>query len=288
MKEGTSNSRSILLQDLGVFLTMACIITGSLIVALADRVLLYQNVLLLFGLFLIVMLVILRARTAGVITASIIILVFTIYKLYMRIAYLKPIEMTAYIWPGLIIGVLAGMVLFVELLSTIEGINSLLNRRIEELTMIDPLTGLENHRSLVGSLRRYMALSERNGTDMGLMMVRLRYHDEIKKVLTKRQFNDLRHIMAETIQNVLRMEDRMFTIDEDGSIAIIYFGAETGVSVVKSRILNAIANQNMLPDLNEQMLTVELAIVNRHYDSSYHKDALRYISDVEKEFAYEV
>lgn len=288
MKEGTSNSRSILLQDLGVFLTMACIISGSLIVALTDKGLLYQNVLLLFGLFLVTMLVILRARTAGVIVASIIILIFTIYKLYMRIAYLKPIELTAYIWPGLIIGVLAGMMLFVELLSTIEGINSLLNRRIEELTMIDPLTGLENNRSLVGSLKRYMALSERNGTDMGLMMVRLRYHDEIKKVLTKRQFNDLRHIMAETIQNVLRLEDRMFTIDEDSSIAIIYFGAESGVSVVKSRIMNAIANQNMLPDLNEQMLTIELAIVHRHYDSSYHKEALRYISDVEKEFAYEV
>ena len=274
MKEERTNSRSILLQDLGVFLFMASIISGSLIVALADRELLYQNVALLFGLFLIALLIILRARTAGVIVSSVIILVFTIYKLYMRIAYLKPIEWTAYLWPLLIIAVLAGMYLFVSLISTIEGVNSLLNRRIEELTMIDPLTGLENLRSMVGSLKRYMALSERNGTFMGLMMVRLRYHDEIKKVLTKRQFNDLRHIMADTIANVLRMEDRLFTIDENGSIAIIYFGAESGVSVVKSHILHAIEKQNMLPDLNEQMLTIELSIVHKHYDPSYKKDAL--------------
>ena len=288
MREGTINSKSILLQDLGVFLFMASIIAGSLIVALTDRELLYQNVALLFGVFLVGLLIILRARTAGVIVSSVIILVFTIYKLYMRLAYLKPIEWTAFLWPLLVVATLAGMSLFVALLSTIEGVNSILNRRIDELTTIDPLTGLENLRSMVGSLKRYMALSERNGTFMGLMMVRLRYHEEIKKVLTTRQFNDLRHILAETIANVLRMEDRVFTMDENGSIAIIYFGEEKGVSVVKSRILNAVAKQNMLPDLNEQMLTVELSIVHRHYDKSYSKDALRYISDVEKEFAYEV
>lgn len=288
MREETINSKSILLQDLGVFLFMASIISGSLIVALTGRELLYQNVAMLFGVFLVGLLIILRARTAGVIVSSVIILVFTIYKLYMRLAYLKPIEWTAYIWPLLVIATLAGMTLFVALLSTIEGVNSILNRRIDELTTIDPLTGLENLRSMVGSLKRYMALSERNGTFMGLMMVRLRYHEEIKKVLTTRQFNDLRHILAETIANVLRMEDRVFTIDENGSIAIIYFGEEKGVSVVKSRIQNAVAKQNMLPDLNEQMLTVELSIVHRHYDKSYSKDALRYINDVEKEFAYEV
>ena len=288
MREGTINSKSILLQDLGVFLFMASIIAGSLIVALTDRELLYQNVALLFGVFLVGLLIILRARTAGVIVSSVIILVFTIYKLYMRLAYLKPIEWTAFLWPLLVVATLAGMSLFVALLSTIEGVNSILNRRIDELTTIDPLTGLENLRSIVGSLKRYMALSERNGTFMGLMMVRLRYHEEIKKVLTTRQFNDLRHILAETIANVLRMEDRVFTMDENGSIAIIYFGEEKGVSVVKSRILNAVAKQNMLPDLNEQMLTVELSIVHRHYDKSYSKDALRYINDVEKEFAYEV
>lgn len=288
MKEETRNSRSILLQDLGVFLFMACIITASMIVALTDRSLLYQNVIMLFGLFLIALLIVLRARTAGIISASVIILVFTIYKLYMRIAYLKPIEWTAYLWPALIIVVLGGMTLFAELLSVIEGVNSILNRRIEELTMIDPLTGLENLRSMVGSLKRYMALSERNGTFMGLMMVRLRYHEELKKVLTKRQFNDLRHILAETIENALRIEDRVFTIDENGSLAIIYFGAESGASVIKSRMLQAVQNKNMLPDLNEQMLTVELAIVYRHYDPSYGKEALRYINDVEREFAYEV
>ena len=288
MREETINSKSILLQDLGVFLFMASIVSGSLIVALTGRELLYQNVAMLFGVFLVGLLIILRARTAGVIVSSVIILVFTIYKLYMRLAYLKPIEWTAYIWPLLVIATLAGMTLFVALLSTIEGVNSILNRRIDELTTIDPLTGLENLRSMVGSLKRYMALSERNGTFMGLMMVRLRYHEEIKKVLTTRQFNDLRHILAETIANVLRMEDRVFTMDENGSIAIIYFGEEKGVSVVKSRILNAVAKQNMLPDLNEQMLTVELSIVHRHYDKSYSKDALRYINDVEKEFAYEV
>ena len=54
--------------------------------------------------------------------------------------------------------------------------------RLGRKTSGDAVTGMENLRSMVGSLRRYMALSERNGTSMGLMMVRLRYAEEIKKI----------------------------------------------------------------------------------------------------------
>ena len=120
------------------------------------------------------------------------------------------------------------------------------------------------------------------------MLVRLRYADEIKKVLTRAQFGDLRHNMAIAVQDTLRLEDRVFSIDENGSLGIVYFSNEAGVTVVKSRVLSAVASKNMLPDLNEQMLTVELSAVYKQYDASYGDYVMRYISDLEKEFAYEV
>jgi GGDEF domain-containing protein len=215
-------------------------------------------------------------------------LIFAAYKLYMRFAYAAAIEWTAFLWPVIVLGALGGMTLFISLFSVIEGVNGILNKRLDELTVMDPLTGLENMRSMIMSLKRYMALSRRNGTEMGLMLVRLRYADEIKKVLTRAQFGDLRHNIAITVQNALRLEDRVFSIDENGSLGIIYFSKEAGVTVVKSRVLSAVANKNMLPDLNEQALTVELSAVYKQYDASYGDDVMRYISDLEKEFAYEV
>ena len=58
--------------------------------------------------------------------------------------------------------------------------------------------------------------------------------------------------------------------------------------MVKNRLNHAIAEKNMLPDLNEQMLTVELSIVYRQYTKDLGKDAMRFVTEVEKEFAYEV
>ena len=288
MEKNVSVSRKILLQDLGILLFMISVAAAALITALGGRDALYQNVAMMLAVLLSSVLLVMRAKVAGSVTAGLTILVFAAYKLYMRFSYAAAIEWTAFLWPFIVLGALGGMTLFISLFSVIEGVNGVLNKRLDELTVMDPLTGLENMRSMVMSLKRYMALSRRNGTEMGLMMVRLRYADEIKKVLTRAQFGDLRHNIAITVQNALRLEDRVFSIDENGSLGIIYFSKEAGVTVVKSRVLSAVANKNMLPDLNEQALTVELSAVYKQYDTSYGDDVMRYISEVEKEFAYEV
>lgn len=286
MEQDTRTSRIILYQDLGLLLFLLAVLAAALITSLSDKTLLYQHVVLMMAIMLSAMITGLRTRVGGIIISGITILLFAIYKLFNRFAYYVQIEWTAYLWPLIILAALAGMMTFISYFSQITGVNSLLNIRLDQLTVMDPLTGLENNRAMISSLARYMALSERKGTEMGLMLIRLRYAEELKKVLTKIQFNDLRHTLAATVQDVIRMEDRVFSTDDDGSLGIIYFS--TGASFLKGRILTAVANKNMLPDLNEQLLTVDLSIVYKQYDPELKKDAVRFVSDTEKEFAYDV
>ena len=288
MDNNVFSSRKILLQDLGVLVFMLSVLGAALITALAGSALVYQNTAMLLAILLSSMLVAMRVRIAGTVVSAVTLLAFAAYKLYRHMAYGADIEWTAYLWPVLVVAALGGMVLFISLFSLLEGTNGVLIRRLDELTVMDPVTQMENLRSMTSSLKRYMALCERNGTDMGLMMVRLRYADEIRKVLTRQQFNDLRHILATTVRDALRLEDRVFSIDENGSLGIIYFSAEAGAAVVKSRVLAAVANRDMLANVEGQMLTVELSIVYRQYEKEFGKDALRLISELEKEFAYEV
>ena len=286
MDQNTKTSRIFLFQDLGILLFMVAVLAASLITALSGSPLLYQHVALMMSIMLLAVLLGLRVRIGGMVVAGVSILLFAVYKLYYYFAYHTPIEWTAYLWPFIIVCALLGMTAFISYFSQIEGVNSILNVRLDQLTVMDPLTGLENNRSMITSLARYMALSERKGTEMGLMMIRLRYAEELKKVLTVPQFNELRHNLAVTVQDVIRMEDRVFSIDENGALAIIYFS--TGASFLKGRILTAVSNKNLLPDLNEQLLTVDLSIVYKQYDPELKKDAVRYVNEVEKEFAYEV
>lgn len=288
MEKNASGSRTILIQDLGLLMFMLSMLGAALITGLTEKALLYQHVALMLGMIFSALLTALRARIAGTALTAVSLLAFTAYKVYYRLAYSVSIEWTAYFWPALLLAALGGMTLFITLYSNIEGLNGILNRRLDELTVIDPVTGMENLRSMIISLKRYMALSERNGTDMGLMMVRLRYADEIKKVLTRTQFNDLRKILADAVQQSLRLEDRVFTIDEAGSLGIIYFSVVAGAPVVKQRIISVVQQQNMVPSLAGQTLNVEVSVVFREYDKSMGKDAMKFIDEVEKEFAYEV
>ena len=288
MEKNTSASRTILFQDLGILLFMLSMLGAALITGFSERALIYQHAALMLAMIFSAMLTVLRARVAGTVFTALSLLAFTAYKLYNRLAYSVPIEWTAFLWPALLGLSLGGVTLFISFYSTIEGLNGILNKRLDELTVIDAVTGMENLRSMVGSLKRYMALSERNGTSMGLMMVRLRYAEEIKKVLTRTQFNDLRHILADTVQHALRLEDRVFSIDDNGSLGIIYFSVAAGAPVVKQRIISVVQQKNMVPSLAGQTLNVEVSVVFKEYEKSLGKDAMKFISDVEKEFAYEV
>ena len=281
MEKNTSASRTILFQDLGILLFMLSMLGAALITGFSEKALIYQHAVMMLAMMFSALLTVLRARVLTL-------LAFTAYKLYNRLAYSVPIEWTAFLWPALLGISLGGVTLFISFYSTIEGLNGILNKRLDELTVIDAVTGMENLRSMVGSLRRYMALSERNGTSMGLMMVRLRYAEEIKKVLTRTQFNDLRHILADTVQHALRLEDRVFSTDENGSLGIIYFSVAAGAPIVKQRIISVVHQQNMVPSLVGQTLNVEVSVVFKEYESSLGKDAMKFISEVEKEFAYEV
>ena len=80
--ENTTTGKVILRQDLGILMFLISVIGGALITALAGRDLLAQNIVLLIGLFLILLLGSRRSNIAATIVTAVLILRFSIYKLY--------------------------------------------------------------------------------------------------------------------------------------------------------------------------------------------------------------
>lgn len=281
-------SREILFQDLGMLLYLVALFGGTLILGFSEETLRLQNAVMLLLAFLVALLVAFRMRVAAIICAALQILLFCAYKLYQYAAFHISIEYTAYAWPFLILAVLGGMHMFISMYASMETVNGMLNRRIDELTLLDSLTGLENLRSLYASLKRYMAHSQRHGTAMGLMLVQLRYPNEVRKVLSAQEFNILRSNMAQAVENVMRVEDRVFTMDDRGSIGIIYFSDPEGAPIIKRRVLAAVEGAPLLNETRRKTFTVEIKVVYKQYSPEYEQDALRFVADVTGEFAYEV
>jgi K+-sensing histidine kinase KdpD len=163
--------RSLLLQDIGMLLFLACLFISTMIVAFSPESLLTQNLIMLLLLFFTAVLAVFRAQYAAIVLTAFQIFAFTAYKLYLYFSERAQIEQTDYLWAFLLLGVLAGLILFIREYSATETANAILNQQLEELTVVDSLTGLENLRSLYFNLARTMSLSARNGTSMGLMLI---------------------------------------------------------------------------------------------------------------------
>ncbi|MGN1023981.1 MAG: GGDEF domain-containing protein, partial [Lachnospiraceae bacterium] len=281
---------AILQQDLGILMFLLGLLGAAVIVSFSStNELRMQNIILMLVLVAVGMLAMMRAGTAAVIAAALEILFFTIYKLFTYAESEAVIEKSAYLWPVIIIVTVGGALLFINRYARVEQINAILNERIGELTVNDPLTGLQNLRGLYAALSRLMSTAKRHeGMAFGLIMIRLRYSDEIRQVLTKEEFDRVRIRIAQVIENTLRLEDEMFTVDDEGSVAVICIADEKGTEVVKGRLISALTADDAFPTIRERTLRLDFSTVYRMYDRELNHDAMKYVELVDREFAYEV
>ncbi|MCR4651022.1 MAG: hypothetical protein K5662_04635 [Lachnospiraceae bacterium] len=283
-----NESTIMFVQDCGMLLFLTSIICGVILILFSSETYAYQNILMLFLQFLVGILVIFRVRTIATIAAAFEILLFAAYKLYMYFSEAHIIEVTAYIWPFLILGCLAGTTMFIQTIAQLEEINHLLNRQVDELTIVEPVTGLNNLKAFYTELERIMALSVRHNTEFGVMIVRLRYVAELKKIMSTSDFNKIRQRIAVIVEDVLRIEDYAYAMDEDGSVGIIYFANEAGARVLRKRLIERLTDREEYDPVGGEHIRMDFRIANKQYVNELEKDPINYIRVVEGEMAYDV
>lgn len=289
-KQRSAASGSIILdKDLGILLFVFCVGIQAVITVLMGESAISENLILLAGILAAGELAVMQAREASMIITAFWVVAFTVYRLYEYFAYQADIPVYSYFEPFILILADFGILIFMRESRKLEKVIDSLNKEVEELTIIDPLTQLENMKSLNNTLTRQMATAVRNhSSDFGLIIIRLRYPGELKKILTENQFNVVRIRIANICQNTLRIEDRVFTIDQNGSIAVVYFSKAEGAERIKERLLESLTKKDAFPKIAGNLIRTDFQIVYKQYDESFERDALRFFEKTEAEFAYEV
>ena len=287
--ENTASGRIILLRDIGILLFVFSVGAQAVSTVLMDESHAGENVVMLAGIMLAGMLAAMHARAASAAVTGLWILGFSAYELYGYFAGHANIAVEAFFEPVLLLMAAGGMLLFSREEGKTDEVIRTLNRQVDELTIIDPLTRLENMKSLKSTLTRQMAIGVRTHTaGFGLLLIRLRYQEEIRKILTDAQFQEIRVRIAEICTNTLRIEDRVFTTDKYGSIAVIYFSDQAGAPRVKERLMENLTAEGAFPRIGDATLKLEFQIVYKQYDETLKEDAFLFLEKAEAEFAYEV
>ncbi len=278
-----------LLQDAGLLFLLLCIGSAALLVGVVQAPMQLEFVIMLLATFLAVLLAGFKLTGLSVVMAAFEVMIYTAYKLFFSFAYDREIDLLCFGWlviPFLAVG---AMYMFVYGNRRTELENDVLKEQVDELVMVNSLTGLYNLRSMYSDLQRQAAYSERNDMVISLMIVKLRYGQELKKVLSRRNYETLIQKMAMVVTDAVRLEDRTYSLDNQGTVGIILTCDQENSKYVKDRIKSHLEDRNTFAGIADKAIRVEVKISCLEYEKEkYGLDMMMFKQKVESELQYDV
>ena len=230
-----------------------------------------------------------RFRYIAVIIGGLQILVYTIFQLYNAIETGVGFTPADYAWLLLPEFCIAAMILFMLNVYKVEKLADVLEDKIRSMEVIEPVTGLPNLRSLYLDLERQMAYARRNNTELTLIIFELRYYQELKSIMNGGQLSELKRRMSALVEETLRLEDKVYAIDERGSLALVCVGCgRDGAVVVKNRIAAVLGEKDSFEGILDRRLRVDVRVGYYVYDQENISNAIEFKQKAENELQYDV
>lgn len=276
------------LEDIGISVLLIALFTATIVDSLGGEFLFTENLVMTIVTFVAVLLAAIRVTNIPAIVAGIATVSFIAYKLYQMFAQGGTIELLSYLWiaiPGLAV---LGMSLFSKGIQRLQRDNNVLSKQVEDLIMIDPLTGFYNLRSMYMDIQTQISYAERNNTYISLMIIRPRYRKELKDVLKKDQYEKVLVSFSKLVYETVRLEDRVYSLDSDGTMGVLLTCDRQGAKLVEKRIRSKIEKTNAFENIAEKPIRMEIQLGFLEYKKEYNRDAIKFKSLVEEEVAYDI
>lgn len=289
-KASNKNRTGYVLQDIGMLLVLASLFFGTIVLLNAPSQLKLENLIMLLITFAGVLLAAYRLVISGVVIVGLQIIIYTVYKLFFNYTQGVQIETISFIWLVYPLIAVGSMIIFIKRSMIMETEIEILREQVEELVLIDPLTGLYNLKSLYLDLNAEIALSIRRKTDITLMIVDLRYEAELRKILGKKNYNMLKQKIAMLLQDTLRIEDKIYAIDHKGTLAMILSCDREGAEIVKRRLKYILTAKDAIPDIiDNRTIKLDFQFGYLYYDDEiFKRNVIHYKQKVESELQYDV
>ena len=276
------------LEDIGVSVLLIALFSATIVDSLGGEFLFTENLVMTIVTFVAVLLAAIRVTNIPAIIAGIATVSYIAYKLYQMFAQGGIIEGLSYLWiaiPGLAV---LGMALFSKGIQRLQRDNNVLSKQVEDLIMIDPLTGFYNLRSMYMDIQTQISYAERNNTYISLMIIRPRYRKELKDVLKKEQYEKVIVAFSKIVYETVRLEDRVYSLDSDGTVGVLLTCDRQGAKLVEKRIRTKIDNTNAFDNIAKKPIRMEIQLGFLEYKKEYNRDAIKFKSLVEEEVAYDI
>lgn len=287
-----SNSRKAntreLLQDLGLFLFLTGIFCSAAVLAFSSSEQRFENIVMLFILFGEIILAAYKFRYLAIIIGGCHTCFYAIFKIYQGLFLDISISLFSYTWLVLPMFCILSMVWFMKGTYETEIMMEMLEKQIEEQIVTDQVTGLYNLKSMYIDLERQLAYSRRNNLPISLMIVDLRYEQELRSIMSTSQFERFRQIYTQILEDALRLEDKIYAIDEKGTVGIICFCNREGAEIIKRRIVANLSSTDQFRVILDRSIRVDIRVGIYEYDKDKVENSIDLKKKAENELQYDI
>lgn len=249
---------SALFRDAALFVFLASVLTGGLIVMAATEDERIECVIMYMVMAAGIIFAAYRFQYMAVVVGGLQTFFFTAYKAYRMLSGTESASWISYLWLGLPLLSICSLLFFMSSSYRAELEMERLDSRLREMAVQEPVTGLYNLKSMYVDLERQIAYAKRNKLSLALLLIELRYPQELKSILTSAQFDRLRLRLAEYVEDQIRLEDRIYAIDDKGSLGIICTCDKAGAEIMKRRIKKAIDDKAFFSDITDRAVRIEV------------------------------
>ena len=282
-------SYGYLFQDIGLVLLLASLFTGAMTVSYTPKALLFEAVIMLLATFAVLLFAGFKLFYLSIILAGLEVTIYTAYRLYLFLSYDTEIPAQSFVWIFLPIVSVAVMYLFVSGNRRLELENDVLREQVEELVMVNPLTKLYNLRSLYYDLFIQVSYAERNKLPLSLMVIVLKYEAELASILSRQNYEKMIQRLAQIVSDTVRVEDKTYSTDNKGSLAIIMTCDKEGSNIAINRLRSRISEPDAFSGIAENAIKIEVKIASMEYNKEEFGDnMMSFKQRVENELQYDV
>lgn len=223
----------------------------------------------------------------GLILTSALIFLYASLILYQNTVLNMGITYISYVWmvsiPILCItsGRLSSSIL------SLQENNELLKNKYKNLVTVDEVTGLGNIKHFYSTLEKEIGKSNRHKSNLSLMMIKLPYYKEIRKIIGEEKTYKLIKDISNIIIDSTRTEDERYYLESDMLAIIMPYTDFDGANIVKERIKKNISELNLEINQGKSYIDIDTKVAIVEYKESI-QSAIELKNLCEEELQYDV
>jgi len=226
--------------------------------------------------------------TAAILYSIMFVFLYASFQMYLNITQQIPIGGDVYLW---MLAVPVFSILFAYyggMIRSLQDKNLSLIKENEELVMIDKDTGLLSSQAFFNELQAYMRINERFNIEVYLMLIKIKYENEVIRILGESKYSKMLNEISKVISSMLREEDRKLILRDANMFGVILLSNKGGEKHIRERVKELIKNIEFKDDIVINNLNLEVMVGIARHDPAETRSPYEFFKKAERDLEFDV